>query len=69
LSKAIANRTSDSLGVNYYKKHMNEEQLASMLEEATYHCEHHNPDLNYVGKFALSELARQKGCKAVLTGT
>lgn len=30
--------------------------------------EHHNPDLNYVGKFALSELPRELGFKVVLTG-
>lgn len=30
--------------------------------------EHHNPDLNYIGKFALSELPRELGFKVVLTG-
>jgi asparagine synthase (glutamine-hydrolysing) len=47
---------------------MNEAELASRFEEATWHCEHHNPDLNYVGKFALSELPRSLGFKVVLTG-
>ena len=65
---AIANRTADFLGVKYYKKHMNEVELAKRFEEATWHCEHHYPDLNYIGKFALSELPREHGFKVVLTG-
>lgn len=47
---------------------MNEENLAKRFEDATYHCEHHNPDLNFVGKFALSEVPRINGYKVVLTG-
>lgn len=47
---------------------MDEDALASRFEDATYHCEHHNSDLNYVGKFALSELTRNLGFKVVLTG-
>jgi asparagine synthase (glutamine-hydrolysing) len=65
---AIANRTADFLGVKYYKKHMSESELASSFEDATWHCEHHNPDLNYVGKYALSELPFELGYKVVLTG-
>lgn len=47
---------------------MDENALASRFEDATYHCEHHNSDLNYIGKFALSELTRDLGFKVVLTG-
>lgn len=47
---------------------MNEEELAKRFEDATWHCEHHNPDLNFVGKFALSEEPRKYGFKVVLTG-
>lgn len=47
---------------------MDEQQLADRFEDAAYHCEHHNPDLNSVGKFALSELPRKEGFKVVLTG-
>lgn len=65
---AIANRTADHLGVKYYKKHMNEAELAARFEDATWHCEHHNPDLNYVGKYALSEVPQELGFKVVLTG-
>ncbi|KAF1973611.1 adenine nucleotide alpha hydrolases-like protein [Bimuria novae-zelandiae CBS 107.79] len=43
---AITNRTADHLGVKYYKKHMNEAELAARFEDATWHCKHHNPDLN-----------------------
>ena len=47
---------------------MNEAELAARFEDATYHCEHHNPDLNYIGKYALSEVPREVGFKVVLTG-
>ncbi|KAL9077988.1 MAG: hypothetical protein Q9157_003092 [Trypethelium eluteriae] len=65
---AIASRTADFLGVKYFKKHMNEAELAKRFEDATWHCEHYYPDLNFIGKFALSELPRQHGFKVVLTG-
>lgn len=65
---AIANRTAEHLNVKYIKKLMNEEELAKRFEDATWHCEHHNPDLNFVGKFALSEVPREHGFKVVLTG-
>ncbi|EON67269.1 asparagine synthase (glutamine-hydrolyzing) [Coniosporium apollinis CBS 100218] len=65
---SIANRTADFLGVKYYKKHMSEAALAERFEDATWHCEHHNPDLNFVGKYALSEVPREVGFKVVLTG-
>ncbi|KAK4610873.1 Amidase chry2 [Fulvia fulva] len=64
----IANRTADFLGVKVYKQVMDEEAFASRFEVATWHCEHHNPDLNFIGKFALSELPREHGFKVVLTG-
>lgn len=47
---------------------MNEAALAERFEDATWHCEHHNPDLNFVGKYALSEVPREVGFKVVLTG-
>lgn len=64
----IANRTAKHLNVKYHKKLMNEQELASRFEDAVWHCEHHNPDLNFVGKFALSEVPREHGYKVVLTG-
>lgn len=65
---AIANRTAEWLGVRYVKKHMNEDELVKRFEDATWHAEHHNPDLNYIGKFALSEVPQEQGFKVVLTG-
>ena len=47
---------------------MNEAELAARFEDATWHCEHQNPDLNYVGKYALSEVPLELGYKVVLTG-
>lgn len=64
----ISNRTADWLGVKYIKKLMNEEELAKRFEDATWHTEHHNPDLNFVGKYALSEVPQENGYKVVLTG-
>ncbi|GAB7357484.1 hypothetical protein MBLNU459_g0021t1 [Dothideomycetes sp. NU459] len=65
---AIASRTADWLGVNYTKAHMGEAELAERFSDATWHAEHTNPDLNYVGKFALSEVPQAAGYKVVLTG-
>ena len=65
---AIANRTAQHLGVKYIKKLMNEAELAKRFEDAVWHCEQHNPDLNFVGKFALSEVPQEEGYKVVLTG-
>lgn len=64
----IAERTAEFLGVKFLKKHMDEAELARNFEDAVYHIEHHNNDLNFVGKYALSELPRQHGYKVVLTG-
>ena len=64
----IAERTAEFLGVKLHKKYVGEEAIASLFEDATWHCEHHNLDLNHIGKFALSELPRELGFKVVLTG-
>lgn len=64
----IAGRTAEWLGVKHVKKHMDEQGLAERFEDATYHCEHHNHDLNFVGKYALSEVPHENDCKVVLTG-
>lgn len=47
---------------------MNEEEIAKRFEDAVWHAEHQNYDLNFVGKFALSEAPRELGYKVVLTG-
>lgn len=65
---SIASRTAEWLGVKHVKKHMDEQGLAERFEDAVYHCEHHNHDLNFVGKYALSEVPRESNCKVVLTG-
>ncbi|KAK7717675.1 hypothetical protein SLS64_003170 [Diaporthe eres] len=64
----IAGRTAEWLGVKHVKKYMDEQGLAERFEDATYHCEHHNHDLNFVGKYALSEVPHENDCKVVLTG-
>ncbi|KAM4057774.1 asparagine synthase domain-containing protein [Hirsutella rhossiliensis] len=64
----IAERTAAWLGVEHHQLLVGEEELAGDLEEATWHCEHHNMNLNFVGKFALSRLPRRLGYPVVLTG-
>ena len=58
---SIANRTAEHLGVKYLKKLMNEQEIANRFEDAVWHCEQHNPDLNFVGKYALSEVPQEVG--------
>lgn len=50
------------------KQRMDEVALAENFADAAYHSEHHNMDLNSVGKFCLSKLPREHGFKVVLTG-
>ncbi|KAK0632482.1 asparagine synthase [Immersiella caudata] len=64
----IAERTADWLGVQIFKKHMDEDALAEYFADSAYYCEHHSVDLNSVGKFGLSSLPREHGFKVVLTG-
>lgn len=47
---------------------MDEQTIASRFEDAVWHAEHQNYDLNFVGKFALSEAPHEHGYKVVLTG-
>lgn len=47
---------------------MDESALAARFEDATWHIEHQNHDLNFVGKYALSEVPRENNFKVVLTG-
>ncbi len=63
-----ANRTAEFLGVKYYKKHMDEHALADRFEDATWMIEQPNPDLNFIGLYALSELVREKGFLVILNG-
>ncbi len=65
---AAANRTADFLGVKFYKKHMNEAELARSFADATWHDEQPNPDLNFIGTYALSELFREQGFRVNING-
>jgi asparagine synthase (glutamine-hydrolysing) len=42
---------------------MNEEAIAQRFEQAVWHSEHQNYDLNFVGKYALSEAPQELGIK------
>ena len=65
---AIAERTAGSLGVQFHKTLMSEQSLADNFEEATWHNEYPMPDLNYIGKYVLSNAPKEHGVKVVLTG-
>lgn len=65
---STANRTAEFLGVKFYKKHMNENELARSFADATWHDEQPNPDLNFIGTYALSELFREKGFRVNING-
>ena len=67
-SPAIAKRTAESLGVQFQKTLMSEQALADNFEEATWHNEYPMPDLNYIGKYVLSNAPKEHGVKVVLTG-
>lgn len=64
----VAKRTADHLGVRFHKKHMTEQDLADNFENATWLDEQPNPDLNFIGMYALSELVRGKGFRVILNG-
>lgn len=63
-----ANRTADFLGVKFYKKHMNEQELANSFEDATWLDEQPNPDLNFIGTYCLSKLFREHGFRVNING-
>lgn len=63
-----ANRTADFLGVKFYKKHMNEQELANSFEDATWLDEQPNPDLNFIGTYCLSKLFQEKGFTVNING-
>ncbi|ORY62077.1 uncharacterized protein BCR38DRAFT_525143 [Pseudomassariella vexata] len=54
----MVGRTADFLGVSIQKFEMNEARLTPNFADSAYHCEHHNSDLNSVGKFVLSKETR-----------
>ena len=64
----IAQRTADFLGLELKVQRMDDESLAAHFADATWHSEHHNPDLNFVGKYLISALSRDHGFNVVLTG-
>lgn len=65
---ATAARTTAWLGVQHHIVPVGEAELADNLEQAVYHAEHHNQNLNFVGKFLLSRMVHAHGYRVVLTG-
>ena len=64
----VAKRTADFLDLELQVQRIDEEALADNFVEATWHSEHHNPDLNYIGKYLVSALSRDHGFNVVLNG-
>lgn len=48
---------------------MDEQALAENFENATWLNEQPNPDLNFIGLYALSKLVREQGFRVILNGT
>ena len=48
---------------------MDEQALAEDFEDATWLNEQPNPDLNFIGLYALSELVSEQGFRVILNGT
>ncbi|KAL1965994.1 hypothetical protein VTN77DRAFT_4934 [Rasamsonia byssochlamydoides] len=64
----IARRTAEWLGVEFNPVPMDEAALAARLEDVVWYSETPTPDVNAMGKLAMSEMVHSKGLKVVLTG-
>ncbi len=65
---AIAERTARFLDVDYRTMHASESELVRHFEDAVECIEQPANDLNFVGKYMLSEFVKQQGYSVVLTG-
>ena len=63
-----AAKTAEWLGVKFHRKLMDERSMVEMFADATWHDEQPNPDLNFVGVFALSALFREHGFRVNVNG-
>ncbi|PLB39027.1 asparagine synthetase B family protein [Aspergillus candidus] len=64
----IARRTAEWLGVDFHSVQMDEEAIASRLEDVVWHSETPVPNVNATGRMAVAEAAHAKGLKVILTG-
>ncbi|KAI9730897.1 MAG: hypothetical protein M1834_005615 [Cirrosporium novae-zelandiae] len=64
----VARRTAEFLGLDFCTVYMDEETIASRIEAAVWHSETLCPGSNGPGRLAVSELARSKGLRVILTG-
>ena len=63
-----ARKTAEWLGVSFEARVMDERSLVEMFEDAVWVGEGVNPDLNFVGVYALSELFRAAGVRVNVNG-
>ncbi|RAL16135.1 asparagine synthetase B family protein [Aspergillus homomorphus CBS 101889] len=64
----IARRTAEWLGVDFHAVLLDEETIASRLEDTIWYTETPFPDVDGMGRLAIAEAARAAGKKVVLTG-
>ncbi|KIN08789.1 hypothetical protein OIDMADRAFT_108177 [Oidiodendron maius Zn] len=64
----IAQRTAEWLGVGYEPVYMDEQAMATRLEDTIWHTESPTADVNGMARLAMSEIAHARGIKVVLTG-
>ncbi|GKZ19328.1 hypothetical protein AbraIFM66951_005557 [Aspergillus brasiliensis] len=64
----VARRTAEWLGVDLQSVLLDEEAIASRLEDTVWHTETPIPDVNGMGRLALAEAAHAAGKRVVLTG-
>lgn len=64
----IARRTTEWLGVDFHPIHMDEQAMASRLEDVVWYSECPLPDVNGMGRLAMAQKAHERGLKVVLTG-
>ncbi|KAJ7622565.1 putative asparagine synthase [Mycena polygramma] len=64
----IASRTAEFIGAEEHMVQVTEVDLVSVLEDAIWHAEHPINSFHASGKYLLSEFARDKGYKVVLSG-
>ncbi|KAI2818632.1 hypothetical protein CBS63078_6985 [Aspergillus niger] len=64
----VARRTAEWLGVDFHPVLLDEEAIASRLEDTVWHTETPIPDVNGMGRLALAEAAHAAGKRVVLTG-
>uniref|UniRef100_A0A6B2L675 Asparagine synthetase domain-containing protein n=1 Tax=Arcella intermedia TaxID=1963864 RepID=A0A6B2L675_9EUKA len=65
---SIAERFSKLHNTKFHKIPLKQDEMVNYFEEATFHAESFNSNMNYLGKYALSRELRGLGYKVALSG-